>query len=161
MPWLRRWLSGNSANAGDTGSIPGWGRYPGEGNSNPLWCSCLRNPRDRGAWCGEDLLEKEMVIHSSILAQEIPWIKEPGGLQSMGSQKSQTGPNDSITARPWLQAGRVTEEYLMDLLSDVSEWRTVPSGDWILPQLSSIYFIISNHLILTESSLHLVVTSLS
>ena len=49
---------------------------------------------------GEDLLEKEMVIHSSILAQEIPWIKEPGGLQSMGSQKSQTGPNDSTTAKP-------------------------------------------------------------
>ena len=41
---------------------------------------------DRGAWCGEDLLEKEMVIHSSILAQEIPWTEEPGGLQSMDPQ---------------------------------------------------------------------------
>ena len=34
----------------------------------------------------EDPLEKEMAIHSSILAWEIPWIEEPGGLQSMGSQ---------------------------------------------------------------------------
>ena len=35
----------------------------------------------------EDPLEKEMVTHSSILAWRIPWIKEPGGLQSMGSQR--------------------------------------------------------------------------
>ena len=34
--------------------------------------------------------EKEMATHSSILAWEIPWTEEPGGLQSMGSQKSQT-----------------------------------------------------------------------
>ena len=35
----------------------------------------------------EDHLEKEMATHSSILAWEVPWTKEPGGLQSMGSQK--------------------------------------------------------------------------
>ena len=35
---------------------------------------------------GEDPLEKEMAIHSSIFAWRIPW-KEPGGLQSMGSQR--------------------------------------------------------------------------
>ena len=34
----------------------------------------------------EDLLEKEMATHSSILAWKIPWTEEPGGLQSMGSQ---------------------------------------------------------------------------
>ena len=33
---------------------------------------------------GEDPLEKEMAAHSSILAWEIPWTEEPGGLQSMG-----------------------------------------------------------------------------
>ena len=38
----------------------------------------------------EDPLEKDMKIHSSILAWEIPWTEEPGGLQSMGSQKSWT-----------------------------------------------------------------------
>jgi len=35
----------------------------------------------------EDLLEKEMATHSSILAWRIPWTEEPGGLQSMGWQR--------------------------------------------------------------------------
>ena len=38
----------------------------------------------------EDPLEKEMATHSNILAWEIPLTEEPGELQSMGSQKSQT-----------------------------------------------------------------------
>ena len=38
----------------------------------------------------EDPLEKEMATHSSILAWEIPWTEEPGGLQSLGLQKNQT-----------------------------------------------------------------------
>ena len=38
------------ANAGDAGLIPGSGRSPGGGNENPLQCSCLENPKDRGAW---------------------------------------------------------------------------------------------------------------
>ena len=42
----------------------------------------------------EDPLEKEMVTHSSILAWEIPWIEEPGRLQSMGLQKSWTQVSD-------------------------------------------------------------------
>ena len=37
-------------NAGDLGSTPGLGRFPGEGNGNPLQYSCLENPMDRGAW---------------------------------------------------------------------------------------------------------------
>ena len=50
-PW---WLRGkeSACNAGDLGSIPGSGRSPGEGNGNPL----------------------------QILAWEIPWIEEPGGV---------------------------------------------------------------------------------
>ena len=47
------------ANAGDMSSIPGQ----------------------------EDPLEEEMTTHSSVLAWEIPWTEEPGGLQSMGSQR--------------------------------------------------------------------------
>ena len=38
----------------------------------------------------EDPLEKEMATYSSILAWEIPWTEDPGGLQSMGVTKSQT-----------------------------------------------------------------------
>ena len=36
----------------------------------------------------EDPLEKEMATHSSILVWKIPWTEEPGGLQSMGSQRA-------------------------------------------------------------------------
>ena len=36
----------------------------------------------------EDLLQKEMATHYSILAWKIPWMEEPGRLQSMGSQES-------------------------------------------------------------------------
>ena len=50
-----------AGDAGDTGSIPGSGRYPREGNDNPFQYSCLGNPMNREAW-----------------------------LQSMGSLKSQT-----------------------------------------------------------------------
>ena len=59
--WLPRWLCGkeSTVSAGDTDA----------------WVQSLG--------C-EDLLEKGMVTHSSILAWEIPWIEEPGGLQSMG-----------------------------------------------------------------------------
>ena len=50
------------ANAGDVGSVPGLGRSPGEGNAT----------------------------YSGSLAWKIPWTEEPGGLQSMGSQKTRT-----------------------------------------------------------------------
>ena len=54
------------ASAGDVGAIPGLGRSPGVG----------------------------MAMHSSILAWRIPWTEEPGGLLSMGLQKSQTPLSD-------------------------------------------------------------------
>ena len=38
-------------------------------------------------WVGNIPLEKEMATHSNILAWKIPWADEPGGLQSMGSQR--------------------------------------------------------------------------
>ena len=40
----------NLGDTGDVGSIPGSGRFPGEGNSNPLQYSCLENPMDRETW---------------------------------------------------------------------------------------------------------------
>ena len=43
-------LSANAADIRDVGSIPGWGRSPGGGHSNPLQYSCLENAMDRGAW---------------------------------------------------------------------------------------------------------------
>ena len=60
--WVVLVVKAPPASAGDTrdtGSIPGWGRSHGGG----------------------------MATHSSILAWRIPWTEEPGGLQSMGSQR--------------------------------------------------------------------------
>ena len=79
----------------------------GEGNGTPLQYSCLENPMDGGAWWAAlhgvarsqtrlsdftltfhfQALEKEMAIHSSILAWRIPGTGEPGGLLSMGSHR--------------------------------------------------------------------------
>ena len=42
----------------------------------------------------EDPLEKEIAAHSSILGWKIPWTEEPGGQQSIGPQKIQTGLSD-------------------------------------------------------------------
>ena len=39
-----------AGDARDVGSIHGLGRYPGEGDDNPFWYSCLENPTDRGNW---------------------------------------------------------------------------------------------------------------
>ena len=50
------------------------------------------NARDAGSTPSlEDPLEKEMTPHPSILAWEISWTEEPGGLQSIGSQSMETG----------------------------------------------------------------------
>ena len=49
-------------------------------NPPAMWETCVRSL----GW--EDPLEEDMATHSSILAWEIPWTEEPGGLQSMGSQ---------------------------------------------------------------------------
>ena len=43
-------VKASACNAGDLGSISGLGRFPAEGNGNPLQYSCLENPMDRGAW---------------------------------------------------------------------------------------------------------------
>ena len=61
----------------------------------PRWLSGL-SMRETWVWSlgWEDLLEKEMAAHSSILAWKIPWTEEPSRLQSMGSQKSQTRLSD-------------------------------------------------------------------
>ena len=51
----------------------------------------------------ENPLEKEMETHSSILAWKIPWTEEPGGLQSMGSQRV----GHDLATRPQQGAGKV------------------------------------------------------
>ena len=50
LPWGSA-VKNPSAYARDADSIPGSGRFPGEGNGNPLQYSCLESPMDRGALC--------------------------------------------------------------------------------------------------------------
>ena len=68
---LLRWLSGkettcNPGATGNEGSIPGLGRSPGGGHGNPLWCSCLGYPTDRGAW--------QATVHE--LTKSWSWLKQ-------------------------------------------------------------------------------------
>ena len=53
----------SARNAEDPGSIPGSGRFPGEGNGNPLQYSCLENPMDGGAWqaTAHEVAESDMI----------------------------------------------------------------------------------------------------
>ena len=62
--------------------MEGSGGFPGGSDSKESAC----NAGDEGLISGSGRsLEKEMATPSSILAWEIPWTEEPGGLQSMGS----------------------------------------------------------------------------
>ena len=61
-----------ACNAGDLGSIPGWGRSPGEGNGNPLQCSCLENSMDwepggYSPWGRKELDTTEWLHFTSVL----------------------------------------------------------------------------------------------
>ena len=56
------------ANAGDSGSISGLGRCPGEGNGSPLQCSSLGNSMDRGAWLQS--LGSQRVRNDSVTRQQ-------------------------------------------------------------------------------------------
>ena len=47
---MAQMVKASACNAGDTGSIPGWGRSSGEGNGNPFQYYCLENSMDGGAW---------------------------------------------------------------------------------------------------------------
>ena len=62
--------------------------FPGGSAGKEPACQCRRHKRSRVRSLGqEDPLEKETATHSSILVWKIPWTVEPGGLQSMESQR--------------------------------------------------------------------------
>ena len=74
-----------------TGSLKRWLRWNGASLVAHWYRICLPMHETQEIWLQfldrEDPLEKEMATHSSILAWEIPWTEDPGGLQSMGLQK--------------------------------------------------------------------------
>ena len=87
--FLRVGLRHVYVSSGETAELPWWL----SGKNLPANAKMQVQPLGR-----EDPLEKEMVTHSSVLAWEIPWTEEPGGLQSMRSQKSPTCHSDGTTA---------------------------------------------------------------
>ena len=63
--------------------------FPGGASGKETACQCRRGKRVQSL-SRENPQEEGMAIHSSVLAWRIPWTEEPGGLQSMGSQRVDT-----------------------------------------------------------------------
>ena len=62
------------ANAGDTSSIPGLGRFPGGGNGNPLQYSCLKNSMDKRSLAGSSPWGRKESDMTEQLSAHIHWI---------------------------------------------------------------------------------------
>ena len=56
---------------GDLGLIPGLGRSPGEGNGNPLQCSCLENPMDSRTWVHKKSDTTEQLTHTHTKGRKV------------------------------------------------------------------------------------------
>ena len=67
-------LPANAGDIRDVGSITGLGRFPGGGHANPLQCSCLENPMDRGAWRAtiQGIAKSQMQMKQLSTAQHAP-----------------------------------------------------------------------------------------
>ena len=102
----------------------------------------------------EDPMEKEMAIHSSILAWRIPWTEEPGGLQSTGSQR--VGHN-WVTNREYIKGVLVLEWFFT---WQTNEWLTVEEVagiSWPQKLETSGFLICFLDLLLTKTPLTRVV----
>ena len=76
----------SACNAGDSGSIPGLGRFPGEEYGNPLQYSCWENPMDRGAWRATELdMAERLHHHHGALRCFGPWPLVGSGTLLWGS----------------------------------------------------------------------------
>ena len=105
LPWC---LSDQESDcqARDAGSIPVWGRCPGEGNDNPLQYSCLENPMGRGAWralvcvCAQSLslvgfsAARQAPLSMGFSRQEY-WSRLPFPSTVYGIAKESTGLSDN------------------------------------------------------------------
>ena len=91
-------------NAGDPGSVPGLGRFPEEGNGNPLQYSCLESPMDRGAWWAKvhGIAESQTTFSSN----KEYWIRNPHhktyrARPSMCNKNSQAVDDHYMTIYMW------------------------------------------------------------
>ena len=120
-------LSGKefTCNAGDTDSIPGSGRSPGEGNGNSLQYSGLKNPMDRGAW--------QATVHMLTRVRHLLMTKPPSP-HTVESQSVSSLSHVQFFATPWTAARQASlsitnSRSLLKLMSIVS---VMPSNHLIL-----------------------------
>ena len=126
------------------------------GNGTPLQCSCLENPMDGGAWWAAvygvaqswtwmsnftftfhfHALEKEMAIHSSVLAWRIPGMGDPGGLPSMGSHR---------VGHDWSDLAISQYSYLENSMDKWIWWATVHGVENSRTWLSNLHTHIHTH----------------
>ena len=119
----------SACNAGDLGLIPGLGRFPGEGNGNPLQSSYLENPIDRGAWwatvhgatrIGHDLATKPPPPAASSFFLELFLRCSPVAHWAPTNQGSSSTSVVPFSHRSWGSQGKNTEVVCHSLL----QWTT-------------------------------------
>ena len=123
-------LPAKAGDTGDTGSIPGLGRFPREGHGSPLQYSCLENPMDRGAWWAtihgvtrvrHNLVTEHTCIHY-VIWPLIPWARN-----CVSEQDKQTSPSSwsvwymgwSAYSRGW-DSANMAKVFTEDVLT--SQW---------------------------------------
>ena len=111
----------SASNARDLGSIPGLGRSPRKGKGYPLQYSSLENSMDYTVSA-----EKAMTPNSSTLVWKIPWLEEPGRLQSMGLLR--VG-HDWVIAFSLFTSHFHALEKEMATHSSVLAWRILGTGE--------------------------------
>ena len=93
-------------NAGDTevvGSVPGWGRSPGEGNGNPLQYSCLGNAMDRGAW--RATVHGDTKYTTNVTEEGLPWWLSGEEPACQRHQRRDRGSKSHPPPREWQTPG--------------------------------------------------------
>ena len=119
------------ANAGNTGSIPGWGRSPGEGNGKPLQYSCLENPMDRRAWQAmvHGVTESDMTMQLSTYTQDPFHLRHSTILHKFSREDCAVAADFSLSLFIFLVYGILVAGSGMESAPPaVAVWNTGPQG---------------------------------
>ena len=123
FPW---WFNGKESawNAGDMSSIPGLGRFPGEGNGNPLEYSCLGNPKDRGAHgvASESYMAEQLNTQLSNLVQRRLYANEEKEAQRQGIK--QVLWLQQVESHPWALLSSTSKSWNLTQIQLRMKWTT-------------------------------------
>ena len=107
-------------NTGDLSSIPGSGRFPGEGNGNPLQYCCLENPMDGGAWCPWG--RKELDVNEQLHFTFTFTVSKPHALISGNSFLKAAGPDSNSAYCLWPDAECLWIHFLSQNPTSIPIW---------------------------------------